>query len=148
MFISEVFPQPLGPTTATNSPSETDMLMSTRAGISRASRSNQYRFETRSMSSLAGCFIPAKLPHRLFRSILLFGLHSGTEQFFEESLFHKAVDNAVVHDRLEVNGPRLRRLLFGRLCHHRLHGGSQHVRNALEGLVFCVQVVNTFHIFR
>src|SRR5262245_22380363 len=109
MFIREVLPQPLGPTTATNSPSETDRLTSTRAGISRASRSNQYRFETRSISSL---FIQPRLPQRLFGAVLLLRLDSGPEQFFEKSFLHQTVHNAVVDDFVQLD----RLQLCGLLC--------------------------------
>ncbi len=63
MFSSEVLPQPLGPTTAMNSPSATDNETSSSAGASVPSRSSQYRLETWLTSSFT--------MHRAYRKAAL-----------------------------------------------------------------------------
>src|SRR4030095_15672539 len=139
MFIRDVLPQPLGPTTATNSPFATERLTSTRAGISRASRSNQYRLETRSISSF---FIQPRLPQRLFGPVLLFGFDGWPKEFFEESFFYETVDRAVVDDCFQIHSLQCCGLFRVSLRRNRFHRGRQDIRYAFEGLVLGIQIVD------
>src|SRR5215472_9132877 len=99
MFNSDVFPQPLGPTIAMNSPSATETETSESASTAVALRSVQYRFERWSISSLT---MGPSLPEGFLGFPFFFGFDAGPKQFFEIAFLYEAVHDAVVDDSMEV----------------------------------------------
>src|SRR5271166_5814617 len=103
MLSSVVFPQPLGPTMARNSPSATETDTSDNATTSRSSVSRQYRFETCSICSLDTCLFS----EGQFGFALFLGLDGGAEQLLEEAFLYEFTHVAVVDHFVEVEGLHL-----------------------------------------
>src|SRR5262247_3662614 len=102
MLSSVVLPQPLGPTMAMNSPSETVRETSDNATTCRRSRSTSYRLVRPRISSL--CIRRAGLFERDRSLALLFGFHTRPEHLLEVAFLDQARHRAVVDDLLEVVG--------------------------------------------
>ncbi len=139
MLISEVLPQPLGPTMAMNSPSSTDRdtspvpeLREIRDPADSSWRRGRLRVS----------------PEGEFRFALLFGFDSGAVQFLEEAFLHETIDGAVVDDGFEIERLHCGGRLRVRLIDDGFDGSGQDKRHAFERVGFGVQVINAFNLLR